>query len=274
MTTPTIVIPLDGSEHALVAIPVAKRLAELESATLHIVHVAGEVAPPADVLATIGLERVELHGCVLDTRVGDAATGIIDAARDRRASLIVMCTHTAATPVARTLGRTALAVLAAAPCPVVFVHPERGAAPWDLRRVLLPHDGTPTTNEATGPAAEIARRAGAELTVLHVAAPGARLPAEHGCLTAPRYTDQPQHEWPAWAGEFVERLGSVAPLESLRVKMALELGVPGDEVVRYAAEHASDLIVLVWRHDWDEDRALTTKTILRRAGCPVMVIGA
>ena len=41
------------------------------------------------------------------------------------------------------LGRTAMKVLQNAPCPVVLVPPERGATPWHLHHILVPHDGTP-----------------------------------------------------------------------------------------------------------------------------------
>jgi nucleotide-binding universal stress UspA family protein len=272
MTSPTIVVPLDGSEHALVALPVAKQLAQLEAATLHLVHVAREVSPPAEILQRIGLTELELRGSVLDTRAGEPAPGIVQIATELHAVLVVLCTHTVL-PVAETpLGDTALAVLQGGPCPVVLVRPERGIVPWSLRRILLPHDGTPTTSAAIRPAAELARRAGAALDVLHVAGPGLGPPAERGSLTSPRYLDQPQHEWPAWVGEFVERLGCVCPIESLQVRMFLGEGAPGDETLRVAAEQASDLVVLAWHGDWEAAHAVTVKTVLRRAACPVMVI--
>jgi nucleotide-binding universal stress UspA family protein len=170
------------------------------------------------------------------------------------------------------LGSTALAVLESAPCPIVLVRPDRGTRPWALHRVLLPHDGTPTTSAAIPPAAKVAATAGAELEVLHVAAPGSRPSQEQGSLMPPRYVDQPQHEWPAWAGEFLERLGGACELGSLKVHMSLGTGTPGEEVLRRAGEHASDLIVLAWRGAWEGERAATVKAVLRGAPCPVMIV--
>ena len=274
MIAPTIVVPLDASEHALVALPVAKRLAELEGATLHLVHVARETSPPVDVLDRLGLNSTGLRGSVLDTKAGEPSSGIVQAGREVRAALIVMCTRTAVSGVDETLGATALAVLRNAPCPVVLVRPERGVVPWALHRILLPHDGTPTTSAAIRPAAELARKARAELDVLHVATRGVAPPGECGSLTAPLYTDQPQHEWPAWSGEFLERLGGESSLESLNVRMSLARGGPGDEALRYAAEHASDLIVLAWRGEWEGAHAATLKTVVHGATAPVLVIRA
>ena len=69
-----------------------------------------------------------------------------------------MCKHSGA-EAGKMLGRTAMKVLHNAPCPVVLVPPERGATPWHLQHVLVPHDGTPTTSAALQPAAELAERA-------------------------------------------------------------------------------------------------------------------
>jgi nucleotide-binding universal stress UspA family protein len=269
VTTPTVLVPLDATEPALVALPIAKRLAEVSGATLHLLHVAEQMAPPDEVLERIGLRGAELRGSVLGTRVGEPASGIIDTAGELGSALVVMCTHTASD---KALGSTALAVLQGAPCPVVLVPPERGVVPWALRRILLPHDGTPTTSAAISPAADLARRAGAELDVLHVAVPAAAPPVEVGSLSTPRYLDQPQHEWPAWAAEFVERLACACPLESIRVRLSLAHGAPGEEALRACGEHASDLIVLAWRGVWEGEHAATVKSVVHHAACPVMVI--
>ena len=48
-------------------------------------------------------------------------------------------------------------------------------------------------------------------------------PAESGTFVVPRYLDQPQHEWPAWSREFLERvrgLGYPANIEKMRLVLA------------------------------------------------------
>jgi nucleotide-binding universal stress UspA family protein len=208
----------------------------------------------------------------MDAQAGEPAAGILRSARDSRAALIVMTMQRASPAGEKPLGSTTLAVLESAPCPIVLVRPDRRITPWALHRILMPHDGTPTTSAAIPPAAMVAARAGAELEVLHIAAPGSSPPKEQGSLTPPRYVDQPQHEWPAWAGEFLGRLGGVCELGSLKVRMSLGTGAPGEEVLRRAADHASDLIVLAWRGAWKGERAATVKAVLRGAPCPVMII--
>jgi nucleotide-binding universal stress UspA family protein len=214
-----------------------------------------------------------LHGSTLDARVGEPAAEILAAAREMSARLIVMCTHTTSQRPQAILGATSLEVLRGAICPVVLVSPEPKLEGWQLRRVLLPHDGAPGVNAAVAPAAELAKQAGAELLLVLVAGAGAAL-AEPGALTTPKYVDQPQHEWPAWAREFIARLASHCPGGDLRMHVHLRSGKPGSEIVRMAAEEAADLIVLAWKGEWGDGHAAVLKTVIRDAPCPTMIARA
>ena len=272
MSQPVILVPLDGSAHALGALPVAKGISEIEGETLHILHVAERKPPPTELLGRVGLTPAELRGAIIEAKTGEPAAMILDAATEAKAELIVMCTHTAPAKSGQILGRTAFGVLRGASCPVVLVHPDRGLHGWRLHRILFPHDGSPATSVALRSITKFARRVDAELIVLLVAAAGAAKPVECGSLTAPFYLDQPQHEWPAWAREFVHRLACLCPLDGLRVRLILAHGSPEAEIVRVAAEQSADLIVLAWRGEWGPGRAATLKAVLRRAPCPMMVV--
>jgi len=145
------------------------------------------------------------------------------------------------------------------------------ASQRQLRSVLVPHDGTPSTSAALRPAAQIAQHAGAELLVVHVTGVGTPV-AEPGSLTAPRYVDQPQHGWPAWSNEFVSRLASMCPLGHLHVRMLLAQGNPAAEINRLATEQLTDLMVVAWRGVWQDPRAPILKDLLGEACCPIMVL--
>jgi nucleotide-binding universal stress UspA family protein len=272
MSEAVILVPLDGSEQALAALPVAKVLGEIERAALRLVHVGERKPTTTELLRRLRLEAPVIDGSIVEARTGEPAAEILLAAGEMKPRLIVMCTHTAAKP-AKMLGNTATNVLRHAPCPVVLVPPGRGSIAWHLHHVLVPHDGTPTTSAALRPAAELAERASAELLVAHVTDISAA-PTEAGSLTAPRYVDQPQHEWPAWSDEFVKRLACVCPLGHLHVRIFLAHGNPAAEVLRLSERQASDLIVLAWRGRWEAPRAATLKDILREAHCPIMVVRA
>jgi hypothetical protein len=62
----------------------------------------------------------------------------------------------------------------------------------------------PPTSCAAVAAVQLAKQAGVELYIILAVADMAR--ATTGALTTPRYVDQPQHEWPAWVHESMERL--------------------------------------------------------------------
>jgi nucleotide-binding universal stress UspA family protein len=270
MSEPVILVPLDGSKQALAALPVAKVLGEIERAALHILHVCEHERAGEDLRSRLGRDAPVLDGFTIDARVGTPAVEILQVAGEIKPRLIVMCRHSGAER-GKMLGRTAMKVLHDALCPVVLVPPERGAIPWHLHHVLVPHDGTPTTSAALPPAAELAQLGHAELLVVHVTNIRAA-PAEPGSLTTPRYVDQPQHEWPVWASEFMNRLACVCPLDHLHVRILLAHGNPAAEILRMSEKQSTDLIVLAWRGRWDAPRAATLKNILREAHCPIMVV--
>jgi nucleotide-binding universal stress UspA family protein len=270
MNGSAILVPLDGSHSASNALPVAKLFGSLEHAPVRILHVADRTSPMAEVATQLGVAPAELRGISIEARAGEPSAVIIERARET-ARLVVLCTHTAPGEPHRSLGRTALAVVERASCPVVLVNPRCDMAGWSLRTILVPHEGAPT-REALNSAAHLARRAGAELLVLQVATAGCALPKEPGSIPPPLYLDQAQHEWPAWAGEFLERVSCLCALEGVRVRLMLGHGAPGEEILRVARQAQADLIVLTWKGRWAPEHAATFKAVVRDASCPTMVM--
>jgi nucleotide-binding universal stress UspA family protein len=261
--------------HAQAALSVARALAPLVGATLHLVHIGEPVLPPRELLRKLGLAPDDVRGAVVEQAGGDAAASIVRLAQGPVCAYIVMCPHTGQQQSAGDPGGVARDVLHMASCPVVLVPPVQDRRPWRLRYILLPHDGTPTTTAATGPALGLARRADAELLVLHVAAVGAVPPAEPGAITAPRYQDQAQHEWPTWAHEFLQRVCCVNRLGEIPgLRLALAVGDPAAEIIHSARDNEADLIVLGWRGALDRDHALVAKDVIREMPCPVLILRA
>lgn len=268
----TVLVPLDGSPQATAALPVARGLADLYEATLAILHVTDDLLTSSALVERVQLSAEDVRRLVVDQRTGVAAAVIAREATIRNAVFIVMCARTREDPVPRAWGRVAAGILRAAPCPVVLVPPARGRQSWALRRLLFPHDGTPTSAAAMGPVAALAARAGAEVVVLHVATPGAEPPVEAGTLVPPRYVDQPHHEWPAWSREFLDRVCSLGQAASgVRMRVALVEGEPGAAIVDFARENASDLITLAWHGSLDAERARVMRRVILDAPCPVVV---
>jgi len=269
-STKTVLVPLDGSIHATAAMPVALGFAELLHATVAVLHVTDDALAGTALVERMKLSCEDARGLVVERRPGAAAAVIINEAAERNAAMIVMCPQIRTDLKSRALGSVAAAVLRDAPCPVVLVPPARGRKVWALRRLLVPHDGTPTSAATIGPATAFASKAAAELVVLHVATPDGNRPTEPGTMVFPRYIDQPQHGWPAWAKEFLDRLRAVGGArDDVEIRLAVAQGEAGEAIIDFARH--SDLIVLGWRGVLEPDRARTLRRVIRDTICPVIV---
>jgi nucleotide-binding universal stress UspA family protein len=269
---PTLLVPLDGSEGALSALPVARSLAQIMGASVMLIHVGREALSPGELLNSLKLSHEEAHGLIIEQSTGSPAHGIVEAAIERRTMLIVMCAPTRSLAPAYPFAGVVGGVLKKAPCPVVLVPSTRGRRSWGLTQLVLPHDGTPTSAAAIAPTADLAKRAGAELVVVHVAEPGACKPAEPGTIVAPRYLDQPHHEWPSWAREFLGRVSYAChPGNMQRIRLVLTHGETSASILEFAHKNGSDLIALAWRGAFEPARAQTMRRVIRDAHCPVIV---
>jgi nucleotide-binding universal stress UspA family protein len=182
-----------------------------------------------------------------------------------------MCTNTGHHTGTDCFGSVTEAVLAGTPDWIVLVA-EREEHPWKIERVLLAHDGTPSSDVATAPAAEIAQRAGATVVAIHVGARGEKYSQEPGSMPAPRYIDQPQHEWPNWANQFMNRMLALgAPPSSVSFKLLVTGGQAGSEVAQVSRERQADLVVMAWHGRWDAPQS-AAKVVVRNAGCPVLLV--
>jgi nucleotide-binding universal stress UspA family protein len=273
MTVPaTLLVPLDEFTNATAALSVASGLAHLYGATVALIHVGREALAPDELLRRMRLSAEAVHGMVIDQCAGLPADAIVREAAARHSVLIVMCAPAGPDGPLHAVGSVLGDVLLAAPCPVVLVPSILSRQPWVLHQLVLPHDGTPTSAAAIAPTAELASRAGADLVVLHVATPSDERPAESGTLVVPRYLDQPQHEWPAWSQEFLERVrGLCHPADIEAIRFVLAHGEASAAILDFARSHASDLIALAWRGRLEPERAQTMRRVIHDASCPVII---
>jgi nucleotide-binding universal stress UspA family protein len=277
-TRSKVLVALDGSPAAATALPLARVVARQLGARLEALHVTDDAARAAELLPQLQRDLEATEPIHLRAPVHDPAAGILEAAAASDVVLLVLTTHGRAVEPGRHLGRVAEAVLAATSRPTLVVRPEAvaGEGARELRRLLLPLDGTPTTAAALRPVIELACQLGATIDLLYVAAPHQAAAAEPGSIGAPRYVDQPQHEWPQWAQEVIERLCTCLAEcpAGVPVRMHLAQGEIGDEIARFAATHGADAIVLVRRSHLEAGRARVLRAVLDHTPCPVLLVGA
>lgn len=269
-----VVVAWDGSPAAATAFPVARVIGAQLGADVEILHFLPEgagVEAIGDAARQHGLGGAEQPRLRVET--GDPVAGILRTAEDADVQIVVLTTHGRAVEEGHRLGRVTEQVVARTTKPIILVRPEAPPVRQELKRLLLPVDGTPKTAQALQPATNLAARLGASLDLLYVAAHDGDRPTERGSMTTPRYVDQKHHEWPDWADEVVERLAvccANCPPE-VPVEMHLAHGDIGREIERFASEHKSDAVVLVRRSSLQVGRAKILRAVITRAPCPILI---
>lgn len=202
----TIIVPLDGSALSERVLPYVRLLAQALRAhvlLLQIVAAAEREYPytrPGDDADT-PVEQIELRGerrlvwdqhcqhvaayleaharqlraakidVSIDVQVGAPADGIVETASSRRAAMIAMATHGHSGLLRWALGSVADQVAHTTSVPVLLVRGATRPPVEQLRRILVPLDGSERGRQALGPALDLAIGAAAELIVLRLVAP-------------------------------------------------------------------------------------------------------
>jgi nucleotide-binding universal stress UspA family protein len=144
------------------------------------------------------------------------------------------------------------------------------AAVW--KRICCPVDFSDASRGAMEVGADLARRFGAELVLLHAyPVPGYTFP-DGSVVASPRMmqelADQAARHLGEW-GKAAEALGNT------QVSTATAVGEPAAEIVRYAVEQGVDLLVLGTHGRTGLEHALmgsVAERVVRRARCPVLTV--
>jgi nucleotide-binding universal stress UspA family protein len=143
-------------------------------------------------------------------------------------------------------------------------------AEW--KRVCCPIDFSDASRAAMELAADLARRFGAELLLLHAyPVPGFTFP-DGSVVASPRMmqelADQAARHLGEWQGE-AERMG--AP----KVSTATAVGEPAGEILDYAVEQRADVLVLGTHGRTGLEHALmgsVAERVVRRSKIPVLTV--
>jgi nucleotide-binding universal stress UspA family protein len=248
-----IIAALDNSLAAMPVLKTARALGKLLGADVEAIHVDGN----GNRIVRAATDRARVPLRFFD---GDVVEAVIAAAEQHGVVLIVVGAR--ATPGSdHPLGTTALSLAERVRSPLVVV-PPIGKAGGRLRRILVPVEADVTTAPVPGAIVEIAQSAGAhalDVVVLHVLEES-RLPA---------FTDQPQHEQPAWAHEFVRRF---CPWGVGTISLEMRIGRSEELVPQTARESDVDLVALGWAQELKEGRAPVVRATLELSRVPVMLV--
>jgi nucleotide-binding universal stress UspA family protein len=88
----------------------------------------------------------------------------------------------------------------------------------------------------------------------------------------PRYLDQPQHGWPLWTREFIDRVRGFGHEGNVgETRLIVAHGEVDAAILDFARHNSTDLIALAWRGNFAPEHARTMWGVIRQAICPVIV---
>lgn len=245
-----VIAALDNSLAAKPVLATAIALARLLGAEVEALHVTSDGDRNARGAA-------EAAGVELQTRSGPVVEQLREAGGSNEVLAVVLGAR--GTPAGRrALGSTALAIATSLAKPVVVVPPD-AAATAVLRRVLVPVEGGLSATLTPRAIVQLVEGTELDVVLLHV----------HDEGSLPAFTDQPQHEQPAWTDEFLRRY---CPWGIGRVQLELRVGRTAELVPRVAEETRVDLIALGWAQELAEGRAPIVRTALTQTRLPVMLV--
>jgi nucleotide-binding universal stress UspA family protein len=253
-----ILVPLDTSQDAEAALPIARALAASTQAVLNLLAVSPHIAPGrtrelhAYLEAIADAEHISGGRRVRTTlRLGDPGEAILRVECDLHVDLVVMATHGRSGPRRLLLGSVAERVAQQSSVPVVLLGPGERSSEC-LQTLLVPIDGTRDGARALAMAVPLARACAARLVLLQASTFDSAAAQQHVDHVVARLSE---------VGLCAERRGVV--------------GLPGKSIVLGADDVNADLIVMSSHGRSGPVRAVlgsVADEVVRTSGRPVMLL--
>jgi nucleotide-binding universal stress UspA family protein len=142
----------------------------------------------------------------------------------------------------------------------------------EIGKILFPTDFSVTTSHTAAFAADLARKYGAKVYILHVIYDIAR---DSGWYAAPVQMDSVYDDIKNSAREEMERVFSETFRGDIEVERVIQIGIPHSDILKFSEEKSIDLIVIGSHGRKRLDRVLfgsTVQRVLRRARCHVLTV--
>jgi len=257
-----ILVPLDGSSEAEIALPYAEEIAAKVGAEIILASVSEQAAVETDHLYRSYLERMEEQvkrqlkdwGAREEARVksevllGRPASEILRYADESNISLITMASRGRSSRGPWLLGNIAAKVLRATGRPVLLIRARADNAALQQRRlvkrILLPLDGSKLGEVAIPYAEALAQVLGAEIILLQAFIPPTSGVAYEGYAASPTAFREREEQMRAFAMDYLDSLGKAFQEKGLKTLTVLKQGSPADQILEYAEANAIDLIAM------------------------------
>jgi nucleotide-binding universal stress UspA family protein len=287
-------LPLDGSRFSELALPLAIRLANQSGARLHIVRVhvpsltAGDaiVSENYDELVrdwerealSVALDRatdagVRATGELLEGPVVEGLQRYIEAAG---IDLVVMTTHGRSGIKRAVMGSVAEQCVRKTDIPILLIHPrsdmdEVATDLANVKRILVPLDGTEESEAVLPHVISLARLAGAELVLARVAFAPFDIAVTVGAKALTDYLERMRAEGEQYLGE----IQAAMPADLVISRTSLTAERAPDGILRAAQAEGADMIAMAThgRSGWSRIAVgSVAETVLHKATTPVLLI--
>jgi nucleotide-binding universal stress UspA family protein len=285
-----ILVPLDGSDVAEMAMTPAVEIASVMGAEVHCLQVVTgltlnldptlnqRIIRAREEMAELYLRSLRYRFSRPETEIttsttsGSAASSIIDYAEKEDVDLIVMSSHGQSALSRWVYGNVAIKVLRRAPCDTLMIRPLGTKELLPRKRVMVPLDGSPQSETAIRPAMALASAWNLEILLLRV--------------SPPIFTDQDPVANHGFFAEIEEKLNEEAMAYLLEIKAVQEedtlvvhvetaSGPEAATIIDTANDNEVDLIVMsshgrsglgLWL------MGSVSEKVLRKATCSTLVV--
>jgi len=283
-----ILVPLDGSDLAELALPYAEELANAFKSEVILLHVSEPSEGHYQHMHQLYIEEVaqRMKGRIRNIRpvliTGKSAEEIIGYAEKNDVGLLVMTSHGRSGILSWATGSIASRLLQAATMPVLLVRAaklKRKAQRKVLfNRVLLPLDGSVAGEAAVTYVGELMSRLESEVTLFGVISSGQHIRSVGGL----DYISYPEEQMEMFKKEAEEYLNGVYRRLKRRkgtVKVTIEVVAAdvGQEIIKFAEEKGVDLIAVSSHgHSGIEKWVFgsITNKVVQASKAPVLVVKA
>jgi nucleotide-binding universal stress UspA family protein len=288
----SIVVPTDFSALSEAAAARAATLARLDGAAIHLVHAVSlplvvtpyDVAIPAriwDEVRSAAKEQLEQRRKQIESlgvqtvtaelaESTDPSRAIAEAAEAHQADLVVMGTHGHRGIERAFLGSVAERTLRTLECPILAVKEDAERAAEPIRRILLAVDFSADSARAVEVAADLARRLGAHVDVVHAL----ELPRDH-FANAAAFGIELEERIRASVALALDDVGQQLEKKAVTVTLLTRPGRPSAVIAEVAEEIGCQLIVMGTRGRSGLSHVLlgsVAERTLRMAPCAVLVV--
>ena len=293
-----IIVPLDGSELAEVALPYAEELAgrlgseitllhvyesaEAEYQQMHQAYVEKMVEATKRgaerFLAKSKAKRVKVKSALL---IGHTAEQIVDYADKENAGLIIIATHGRSGISRWVLGSVAAKVVRATERPVALIRADgirRDASKRRMiKKTLVPLDGSKESETVIPYVEELASKLKAEVVLLHVTAPAYPIyimPAEPVQIP---FSEEELQLVKSKAKVYLEEVGSALKGKGIKTEYEVGFGSAADEIIKFAEEIDADLVAISTHGRSGISRwafGSTADKVLHAGNTPVLLVRA